>query len=73
MARAGLTIRESSSDEILGTVQEVLEISDPSRTGPAPGVDDGWERHVKVPGFFGSSRPSKYFLDKYASDLLASD
>jgi putative glycosyltransferase (TIGR04372 family) len=73
MDRAGLTVRESSSDEILGTVQEVLEISDPSRTGPAPGVDENWEHHVKVPGFFGNSRPSRYFLEKYASELLAPD
>ena len=71
MDRAGLTVRESSSDEILGTVQEVLEISDPARTGPAPGVDGDWEHHVKVPGFFGSSRPSRYFLEKYARELLA--
>jgi len=71
MKRAGLTVQESSSDEILGTVQEVLDISDPSRTGPAPGVDESWERHVELPGFFGSSRPSKYFLEKYASNLLA--
>lgn len=73
MRRAGLTVQESSSDEILGTVQEVLDISDPSRTGPPPGVDESWERHVKVPGFFGSSRPSKYFLEKYASNLLAAE
>lgn len=69
--RAGLMVSESSSDEILETVREVLEISDPLRNGPVPGVDDSWERHVNVPGFFGSSRPSKYFLEKYARDLLS--
>src|SRR5699024_12786550 len=39
-------------------------------SGPAPEVDVGWERHVQVPGFFGSSRPSKYFLEKHARNLL---
>ncbi|MGJ4884599.1 MULTISPECIES: TIGR04372 family glycosyltransferase [unclassified Bradyrhizobium] len=70
MARAKLVVSESSSDEILEAVREVLEISDPRRKGPAPGVDGKWERHVQVPGFFGSSRPSRYFLEKYAQDLL---
>ena len=70
VARAELIVSESSSDEILETVREVLEISDPLRKGPAPGVDGSWERHVQVPGFFGSSRPSRYFLEKYARDLL---
>jgi len=70
MARAERVVSESSSDEILETVREVLEISDPLRKGPAPGVDGKWERHVQVPGFFGSSRPSRYFLEKHAQDLL---
>ncbi|UFZ04401.1 TIGR04372 family glycosyltransferase [Bradyrhizobium ontarionense] len=70
MARAELVVSESSSDEILETVREVLEISDPRRKGPAPGVDNSWEHHVQVPGFFGSSRPSRYFLEKYARNLL---
>ena len=70
VARAELVVSESSSDEILETVREVLDISDPQRTGPVPEVDVGWERHVQVPGFFGSSRPSKYFLEKHARNLL---
>jgi putative glycosyltransferase (TIGR04372 family) len=70
VARAHLVVSESSADEVLETVREVLEISNPLRKGPPPGVDDSWERHVQVPGFFGSSRPSKYFLEKYARDLL---
>jgi putative glycosyltransferase (TIGR04372 family) len=70
VANAGLVVSESSPDEILETVREVLDISDPLRPGPAPGVDDSWERYVQVPGFFGSSRPSRYFLEKYARELL---
>jgi putative glycosyltransferase (TIGR04372 family) len=70
LERAGLVVAESSSDEILETVREVLEVSDPTRTGPAPGVDESWERHVQVPGFFGSSRPARYFLEKYGRDFL---
>ncbi|MET0219530.1 MAG: TIGR04372 family glycosyltransferase, partial [Tardiphaga sp.] len=71
--RAGLVVSESSSDEILETVREVLEISDPSRQGPAPGIDDSWEQHVNIPGFFGSSRPSRYFAEKYARELFTSE
>ncbi|MGT2440289.1 TIGR04372 family glycosyltransferase [Bradyrhizobium betae] len=71
--RAGLTVTESSSDEISETVREVLELSDPERSRRYPGVDGAWERCVKVPGFFGSSRPSKYFLEKYGSEFLADD
>lgn len=70
LGRAGLKVSENSSDEILETVREVLDVSEPVRTAQACGVDDDWERCVKVPGFFGSSRPARYFLDKYARELL---
>src|SRR5579859_2107722 len=73
LVRAGLTVGESSSDEILETVREVLDLCEPGRTAAVSGVDDGWERYVKVPGFFGSSRPSKYFVEKYAREFLAND
>ncbi|WP_244421990.1 TIGR04372 family glycosyltransferase [Bradyrhizobium sp. ORS 285] len=67
---AGLTVSESSADEILETTREVLDLS--SGAPPAiPPVDDAWEKCVNIPGFFGNSRPSRYFLDKYASSLLA--
>ncbi|MGJ4947780.1 TIGR04372 family glycosyltransferase [Bradyrhizobium sp. HKCCYLS20291] len=61
---AGLTVSESSSDEILETTKEVLDLS--SGTAPAilP-VDDDWEKCVNIPGFFGNSRPSRYFIEKY--------
>jgi putative glycosyltransferase (TIGR04372 family) len=67
---AGLIVSESSSDEILETTKEVLDLS----SGRAPTirpVDNAWEKCVNVPGFFGSSRPSRYFLEKYPASLLA--
>ncbi|WP_315727978.1 MULTISPECIES: TIGR04372 family glycosyltransferase [unclassified Bradyrhizobium] len=66
---AGLTVSESSSDEILETTKEVLDLSS-GRPAIQP-VDDAWETRVHVPGFFGSSRPSRYFLEKYSASLLA--
>lgn len=66
---AGLTVSESSSDEILETTKEVLDLSS-GRPTIQP-VDDAWETRVNVPGFFGSSRPSRYFLEKYSASLLA--
>ncbi|WP_315777112.1 MULTISPECIES: TIGR04372 family glycosyltransferase [unclassified Bradyrhizobium] len=66
---AGLTVGESSADEILETTREVLDLS--SGAPPViPPVDDAWEKCVNIQGFFGNSRPSRYFLDKYAASLL---
>jgi putative glycosyltransferase (TIGR04372 family) len=66
---AGLTVSESSSDEILETTKEVLDISS-GRAATIEPVPDSWENCVNVPGFFGSSRPSRYFVEKYPASLL---
>jgi putative glycosyltransferase (TIGR04372 family) len=67
---AGLVVGESSADEILETTKEVLDLSSGSKPKIQP-VDDDWEKCVNVPGFFGNSRPSRYFLEKYSKSLLA--
>jgi len=67
---AGLTVGESSSDEILETTKEVLDISS-GRPATIEPVDDTWENCVNVPGFFGNSRPARYFVEKYSATLLA--
>ncbi|MDB5609272.1 MAG: uncharacterized protein JWP25_6172, partial [Bradyrhizobium sp.] len=67
---AGLIVSESSSDEILETTKEVLDLSSGSKPTIAP-VDDAWERCLNIPGFFGSSRPARYFLEKYSVSLMA--
>jgi putative glycosyltransferase (TIGR04372 family) len=66
---AGLTVSESSIDEILETTREVLDLSSGAPPVIKP-VDDAWEKCVNIPGFFGSSRPSRYFLEKYSESLL---
>lgn len=70
VASAGLTVSESSADEILETTREVLDLTSGTER-KILSVDDSWEKHVHVPGFFGSSRPSRYFVEKYSSSLLA--
>jgi putative glycosyltransferase (TIGR04372 family) len=70
VASAGLVVSESSADEILETSREVLDLSSGSRADIEP-VDDAWEKCVNIPGFFGSSRPARYFLEKYSASLLA--
>jgi putative glycosyltransferase (TIGR04372 family) len=72
LARAGLTVRDNSSDEILETVKEVLEVSHASETAGQT-LDDSWQRCVMTPAFYGSARPGKYFLEKYSDSLLAGD
>jgi len=67
---AGLTVSESSADEILETTKEVLDLTTGQRPKIDP-VDDSWENCVNIQGFFGSSRPSRYFLEKYSTFLLA--
>jgi putative glycosyltransferase (TIGR04372 family) len=68
---AGLTVSESSADEILETTKEVLDLSSGSaRTMQS--VDGSWERQLNIPGFFGASRPSRYFLEKYSKSLFDS-
>jgi putative glycosyltransferase (TIGR04372 family) len=67
---AGLTVSESSADEILETTKEVLDLAS-GQERQIRTVDDSWEKHLHIPGFFGSSRPSRYFLEKYSGSLLA--
>ena len=67
---AGLVVGESSADEILETTKEVLDLSSGIKPTILP-VDDDWEKCVNVPGFFGNSRPGRYFLEKYSTSLLA--
>jgi hypothetical protein len=67
---AGLVVGESSPDEILETTKEVLDLSSGSKPTIQP-VDDSWEKCINIPGFFGNSRPSRYFLEKYSTSLLA--
>lgn len=70
VSAAGLTVSESSADEILETAKEVLDLTSGEARKIEP-VDESWEKHVNIQGFFGSSRPARYFLDKYATSLLA--
>jgi len=69
---AGLVVSESSPDEILETTKEVLDLSGRGKPLIEP-VDDSWETCVNIQGFFGSSRPARYFLEKYSASLLAED
>ncbi len=66
---AGLTVSESSADEILETTKEVLDLTS-GEPRKIESVDDSWEECLNVPGFFGSSRPARYFLEKYSDALL---
>jgi putative glycosyltransferase (TIGR04372 family) len=63
LGRAGLTVRENTPDEIAEATREVLDLA----TGRVrdDDFDDAWRDHVMTKDFFASSRPSKYFLDKY--------
>ena len=70
VTRAGLTVSESSADEILETTKEVLDLSS-GRGALIEPVDDCWEDYLNIPGFFGNSRPARYFLEKYSGSLLA--
>jgi putative glycosyltransferase (TIGR04372 family) len=69
VSAAGLTVSESSADEILETTKEVLDLTS-SAERKIESVDNSWEKHLHIPGFFGNSRPSRYFLEKYSDSLL---
>ena len=67
MERGKLTVRDNASDEITEATKEVLDLC----TGQArdDDFDDTWRNHLGTPHFFGSSRPSKYFLEKHPTLL----
>jgi putative glycosyltransferase (TIGR04372 family) len=67
---AGLTVGESSPDEILETTREVLDLTSGGKR-IIESVDDSWEKCLNIQGFFGSSRPARYFLEKYSATLLS--
>jgi len=66
---AGLELSESSSDEILETVKEVelLAVGQPVQSP----LIDTWRASLTMPGFFGASLPSSYFLEKHQREFLA--
>jgi putative glycosyltransferase (TIGR04372 family) len=73
LAHAGLQVSESSSDEILETVKEVLNLTNPTGNTPpllSASEIQSWKAQVQVPGFYGSSLPSAYFLEKYRNSFL---
>jgi putative glycosyltransferase (TIGR04372 family) len=68
LAAAGLRLSESSTDEILETVKEV-ELIAQGRSVQSPLIGR-WRASLTMPGFFGASLPSSYFLEKYQSEFL---
>jgi putative glycosyltransferase (TIGR04372 family) len=66
---AGLELSESSSDEILETVKEVelLALGNQVRSP----LIEAWRASLTIPGFFGASLPSSYFLEKHRREFLA--
>jgi putative glycosyltransferase (TIGR04372 family) len=73
IAQAGLEVTESSEDEILETVKEVLQLTGVDKYH-LPLLDAteiaGWKTQVEVPGFYGSSLPGTYFVEKYRQSFL---
>ncbi|CAL78852.1 hypothetical protein BRADO5158 [Bradyrhizobium sp. ORS 278] len=68
LAEAGLVLSENSADEILETVKEVQQIAKGEQ--PASPLIGQWRRSLTLPGFYGASAPSSYFLEKYKNELL---
>lgn len=66
LTRAGLTVSESSSDEILETVKEVFAVARGETAPRNSALINTWRACVSIPGFYGASVPSQYFLEKYA-------
>ncbi|WP_315782723.1 TIGR04372 family glycosyltransferase [Bradyrhizobium sp. SZCCHNPS1003] len=62
--RAGLTVEDNSSDEILEATKEVTGLALVEPDANAPTADPSWTRGFENPDFFGASRPSRYFIDK---------
>jgi putative glycosyltransferase (TIGR04372 family) len=73
LAHAGLRVSENSADEILETVKETLALTmAPQSTSVSPRIE-AWRAAVSIPGFYGASLPSAYFLDKYGNAFLPED
>jgi putative glycosyltransferase (TIGR04372 family) len=72
LASAGLTVEQSSPDEILETVREVLALTvgGPPASASASRDLEAWHRSLSIQGFYGSAIPGAYFLEKYGGDFL---
>jgi hypothetical protein len=82
MLQYGLIALESGSDEILETAKEAEEIAgalarsqdgtmiEPTDSPAADGLLDTWRASLGLPHFYGNAQPSRYYLQKYASEFL---
>jgi putative glycosyltransferase (TIGR04372 family) len=68
LSQAGLSVQQSSPDEILETVKEVYALTCGTPT-PSP-LLARWRASLSIPYFYGSAVPSAYFLEKYADRML---
>ncbi|MBC7405718.1 MAG: TIGR04372 family glycosyltransferase [Cytophaga sp.] len=66
LSQAGLSPITNTSDEILETVREVLEMPEQLENP----ILETWRKHLAVPYFYGGALPSLYFLEKYSASFL---
>jgi putative glycosyltransferase (TIGR04372 family) len=71
LASAGLTVNDNSSDEILETVKEVLDLASHGSSSQSSPLIDKWRTSLSIPAFYDSAVPSTYFLEKYQSSFLS--
>jgi putative glycosyltransferase (TIGR04372 family) len=76
LRRSGGHPANNSADEILGAVQEVEALAS-GRSAEfeadydAAGLLSRWKGQLTLPHYYGASRPSLYYLKKYAREFLA--
>jgi len=70
LIRENLRVEENSEDEILETVKEVLSLANHSKFDHQNPLLDKWQSQLCIPTFYGSAKPSHYFLEKYEHEFL---
>jgi putative glycosyltransferase (TIGR04372 family) len=77
LARHGATPTDSTSDEVLETVKEVLALATGKNEDPAASIElaneltSQWQESLSMPHFYGNAQISLYYLNKHRASLLA--
>jgi putative glycosyltransferase (TIGR04372 family) len=73
LSRSGAQPHDNTSDEIRAVVEEVEGLASGTAEHDAQQLLSRWRQQLSIPHFYGTSRISSYYLEKYQGSFLEPD